>query len=531
VSADGSDLPALRPRRSLAARIVAVVLLVLVGAGSLAWANVQQMRSLRGARFDLLTGIYLPFSDRLNRAHVLSVRIGAEVARYDLDPPDLAGPRPAALLNLQESLFSRKALVERARQPLDEAVAHPDRLGGAEALAALVPLREQIAVLEELVSVDAALDPLDVLADGRRQDEIELAFEALQEDARRVVRGQSEQVRAATQAAERFTILLTLAAGVISLLATLAVIFTLRPLRRLPDAVRRLAGGDWSSRIEVGERADRDDEVGRLAREFNRMAEALDERERRLIRQERLAAVGQMTAQITHEIRNPLSSMALSAELLEDELAAAGPEANKLLQRISSEIDRLTGITEAYLEFSRRPAAQREPLDFSRAVEDLVEFVRDEIELAGVALEVDVQPGVWVRGDPGQLRQALLNLVRNAREAAEEASAQRAAKTPGAGPPPRIGVGLDCKEDRVELVVSDNGSGIDLPEAQRERVFEAFFTRRAQGTGLGLPTVQQIVGAHEGEVSIAETGPEGTQFVVQLPACAPGAASVSSDLA
>jgi two-component system NtrC family sensor kinase len=95
------------------------------------------------------------------------------------------------------------------------------------------------------------------------------------------------------------------------------------------------------------------------------MAAALQERERRLIRGERLAAVGQLAAQVTHEIRNPLSSVALNVELLADEIAATSPEAHQLLAKITTEIDRLTSITEDYLGFVRRKNPERVPLDLS----------------------------------------------------------------------------------------------------------------------------------------------------------------------
>ena len=88
---------------------------------------------------------------------------------------------------------------------------------------------------------------------------------------------------------------------------------------------------------------------------------------------------------------------------------------------------------------------------------------------------------------------------------------------------------MHCKEDRVVAVVRDNGPGIAGSEDEMERIFEAFFTKKAQGTGLGLPMVQQIVNDHAGTVAVTETGPSGTRFEVRLPACDPRAPSVSSE--
>ena len=92
----------------------------------------------------------------------------------------------------------------------------------------------------------------------------------------------------------------------------------------------------------------------------------------------------------------------------------------------------------------------------------------------------------------------------------------------------RVRIGLECKEGRVYVVVEDSGAGIALEEGELDRIFEAFFTKKAQGTGLGLPTVQEVLGDHGGGVRVASTGPQGTSFEITLPACDPGDASVSS---
>ncbi|MCA9638071.1 MAG: GHKL domain-containing protein, partial [Myxococcales bacterium] len=272
-------------------------------------------------------------------------------------------------------------------------------------------------------------------------------------------------------------------------------------------------------RVAIGQpRKDRFDEVSQLAREFNQMAEALQERERRLIRGERLAAVGRLAAQVTHEIRNPLSSVALNAELLEDELGDASPEARQLLARITREVDRLAAITEDYLAFARRQKPDLQPFDLAAELRSLLEFVDEELVQAGIEVHQRLPEGaVTVVGDAGQLRQALLNLVRNAKEALAELDEPRT---------PTVTVSLEVVGDRVRITVADNGPGIEGGE--HERIFEAFYTRKAQGTGLGLAIVQQIVSDHEGVISVERSGPGGTAFVIDLPACAPPAAPVSS---
>lgn len=512
------ELPPIRVRRSLALRIVALVTLVLFSSGWVAVAVVGQMRSLR-ARFDLLTGVYAPFQERLSAAQVQSAKIAAAVAGQD----GTSALRPGDLLNLSEALQVRTRLVSRAKQPLEQGLTYSERIGGQDELRDLERLVELVAELESLVEVDEALDPVDVLADVRRQDEIAKSFRALEDAARRVMQTQRDEVRTAARETEQFTVLVTISLGVAALLATLAVIVTLRPLRRLPQIVRRLGRGEWGAEIAVQPKPERDDEVARLSREFNRMSQALEQRERELIRGERLAAIGQMAAQITHEIRNPLSSVALSAELLEDELPPDGAEARKLLSRISGEVDRLTEITETYLRFSRRPAPSRAPVDLRAVVEDLLDFMAEKHAAAGIEVHRDIDVEAWVRGDARQLRQALMNLMRNAAEASAENAPERGDDEPG-----QIRVQLRCKPPWAKLVIRDDGPGIELPEAVRDRIFEAFFTQKAQGTGLGLPMVQQIINDHDGEVRVVETGPQGTVFEVSLPSCDPAGASVSS---
>lgn len=532
----GREFPDVRARRSLAARIVALVTLILLSSGWVAFSVVDQMRSLR-TRFDLLTGVYVPFQERLSDAHVQSTKIAAAVADWD----DLDTLRGGELLNLSEALNERTRLVQLAGAPLAQGLAFPERIGGAEAAEEISTLYRRVKELEMLVRVDADLDPVDVATDALRQDEIGQGFKALKLSARRMVRSQRGIVRIATRQAERFNFIVTVILGILALLATLAVIVTLRPLRRLPQAVRRLAAGDWRQRISHPERPERDDEVTRLSREFNLMAEALEERERRLIRGERLAAIGQMAAQITHEIRNPLSSVALSAELLEDELPEGSTEAHDLLSRITGEVDRLTAITESYLGFSRRPRLELQPLDLSAELNDLLDFLSHRHAASAIKVERRIEEGLHVEGDAGQLRQAFLNLVRNAVEAALAArdgeagasadpasEAAKSSESSNAGHLPQIWISLESTAQMLIALVRDNGRGIDLPPEARDRVFEAFFTQKAQGTGLGLPMVQQIVTDHGGSVSLLETGPRGTTFELRLPACDRKAPSVSS---
>ncbi len=288
----------------------------------------------------------------------------------------------------------------------------------------------------------------------------------------------------------------------------------LAPLEALRDRARAVARGDLSAvTVEA-----RDDEIGELAAEFERMVGTLSARDEMLrranaerLQAERLAAIGRMAAHVTHEVRNPLSSMALNTEMLAEEVS--GAEAGRLVGAIQREIDRLTTITEEYLRVARLPRPRLEPEDLGDLVQEAAGFVRRELESAGVSLEVEVEPALpTVSVDEGQMRQVLLNLLRNAREAMEAAQSEERRVRVRAGRAPRGGV------DGVEVAVSDSGPG--LPEAAREHLFELFFTTKERGTGLGLPLSREVVLAHGGEITASRAHADeggGARFVIWLP--------------
>ncbi len=248
------------------------------------------------------------------------------------------------------------------------------------------------------------------------------------------------------------------------------------------------------------------DELAVLAHEFNAMAQRLAARERELraqgealLRSERLAAIGRIAAQITHEIRNPLSSISLNAE----ELGERAPAARDLCDAIVREVDRLAAITEEYLRFARLPKPQMARADLNDLVRDLLEFVRPELDAAGVQVDQRLSPELpRVLADAGQLRQLLFNLVRNAREA-----------MPGGG---IVRIATRGSDGSVEIEVRDNGPGI--PPERLQRIFDPFFTTKERGTGLGLALAQEVAQEHGGQLTCESAPGAGTTFTLRLPA-------------
>ncbi|MBV9946891.1 MAG: HAMP domain-containing protein, partial [Myxococcales bacterium] len=305
---------------------------------------------------------------------------------------------------------------------------------------------------------------------------------------------------------------LTLAVG---LLVSLHVRRLLSPLARVTERARSVARGDLTARqVHPTE-----DEIGQLEAAFEKMVQGLSRAQALALSNERLAAIGKMAAHVTHEIRNPLSAMGLNVELLAEELAAtgasdgagAGGEVRALLAAIQREVQRLEHLSEEYLRVARLPQPRMEAEDVSAVVAEIVEFARPEIERAGctVSLHVErpVPPALF---DEAQLRQALLNLLRNAREA-----------MPAGGP---IEVRVMAEGMGVVVDVDDRGGGI--PEEIRARVFDPFFSTKGEGTGLGLAITRHIVQAHGGSMLCEPREGGGTRFRMALPFAASRAAGL-----
>ncbi len=297
-------------------------------------------------------------------------------------------------------------------------------------------------------------------------------------------------------------VLLGAAGLAVALVVFLFTLRTLRPLGVLRRRARQVAAGEYTERTGVTSH----DEIGDLAREFDAMADAIQEREQRLIRSERLATVGRMAAQIAHEVRNPLSAIGLNAELLGDELSGDAAEARRMVASIIGEVDRLTDITETYLRFTRLPRPRLEREEVGSLVASVVALARGEIAQEGISIEVDIPPDLPdLPADEAQLRQALINLVRNAREALAGAPVKRLG----------ISVAHDRAAKRLVVRVSDSGAGIERGDLGK--IFDPFFSTKAQGTGLGLALVQQIVVDHGGQIDVDSAPGRGTTFTLAFP--------------
>lgn len=304
---------------------------------------------------------------------------------------------------------------------------------------------------------------------------------------------------------------------VVAFALLVVVLLTVRPLTQLTEAARRIGQGDYRPLSSLQRRALGTDEIGLLTREFDAMVTSLAERDARihsqhaaLLNSERLATIGRMTSLITHELRNPLSSINLNAEMLMDSLVEQGmgdddPEAMVHLETIIEEVDRLRDITEEYLVYARLPTPKLERENLTDVLEGLIDFHMWEWAQLDVDVELEVpDTPVEVRADANQLRQAFLNLIKNATEVSPAGS--------------RVDVRITTAPGTALVTIHDRGPGI--PADARERLFEPFFTTRAQGTGLGLPMTQQIIEQHHGHIRVEQPAEGGTRFIIELPLAA-----------
>ncbi len=222
---------------------------------------------------------------------------------------------------------------------------------------------------------------------------------------------------------------------------------------------------------------------------------------------EKLAAVGTLTAGLSHEIRNPLNAAALQLTVLERRVQRLPlderPSLLDPLHLVRDEIRRLDHILEDFLQFARPRLFQPQLVEVVPVLTKVLDFLHGEAERRGIRVERRFEGSPAIAGDEERLRQVVMNLALNALEATPDGG--RLLASCGATERPRL----------VEIAVEDSGPGV--PEALRDRVFEPFFTTKAKGSGLGLPIVHAIVQQHGGSVSIEDGRDGGARFVVRLP--------------
>jgi len=246
-------------------------------------------------------------------------------------------------------------------------------------------------------------------------------------------------------------------------------------------------------------------------------------------RKERLASLGELSAGVAHEIRNPLAGIGASAQLLRDRL---GEDENhrRLIELILDEVARLDRIVESMLQFARPPEPRLRLAPLDAVLDRALGLLGEEADTAGVAIETRTAndlPEIWI--DPDQIEQVVLNLARNALQAMEESGGSLTLTLRRVSRPRYVRVrsgrrredrgsvpsGEGPLQDWVELEMIDTGHGIQPEEL--DRIFNPFYTTRKRGTGLGLAISEAIVREHGGMISVQSQPGHGTTVLVDLP--------------
>ncbi|GAB1429383.1 hypothetical protein MASR2M18_02150 [Ignavibacteria bacterium] len=229
----------------------------------------------------------------------------------------------------------------------------------------------------------------------------------------------------------------------------------------------------------------------------------------KMMQADKMVLLGQLSAGVAHEIRNPLAAINLNLQLLQRKVKPAGIEAN-YLQIALQGVERITRIVEATLDFSRQPVPVTRLEDINETVRTSIDFVAPSFARKTITVEVHYAESIpQVMADAKQLQQVFVNLLTNAADAIRAKG--------------RIIVKTYIERDayhyerrQVVAAISDNGAGI--PDDDIDRIFEPFFTRKADGTGLGLPISRKIVQQHHGDIEVESLVGAGTTFFVKLPA-------------
>ena len=334
-----------------------------------------------------------------------------------------------------------------------------------------------------------------------------------------------EQIHVLTR---RALLIFAISTFVILFVAYWAIGTVTQPIKLLSEKVASFAEGQFQEAIVM----DRRDEIGSLMEGFTKMAAKLrkaygelegkvrasntelekayyllKQRQEQLIRSEKMAALGQLSAGVAHEIRNPLTSIKLFIQTLEKEMDLDENQQEDF-RIIRKEIDRLNEIVVRFLTFARPEEPQLQSVNLYGLVLDTLNLLMTTIKSNGIQLDVSLSPDLPpVQGDSKQLEQVLLNLLLNAIEAMPNGGTLGVRST--------VKADSETLEETLHLAIQDTGPGIR--EEDRAHLFDPFFTTKEGGTGLGLSIAYAIVQKHNGQIAMESEAGKGTSFILSLP--------------
>jgi signal transduction histidine kinase len=278
-----------------------------------------------------------------------------------------------------------------------------------------------------------------------------------------------------------------------------------KPIYNVIDAEKMVSDGDLSVRLIE----DRNDEIGTLNKGFNNMVRSLSEKkelEDKLHKAEELSKLGQLSAGLAHEIKNPLNLINLSIDHLKTKAAVLDEKTKdefiNTMDTIKAELYRLNRLTEQFLNHGKTMIGNKEIISINMLLEQLAELIKNKVESQSIMLNLILpDEQVYVSGEAEQLKTAFLNIVLNAMDV-----------MPYGG---TLDIKLLSDNTGCRVFFHDSGSGI--PDEIVDKIFEPFFTTKETGIGLGLSISNDVISQHNGSITVTTTKDKGTEFIVNLP--------------
>jgi signal transduction histidine kinase len=285
------------------------------------------------------------------------------------------------------------------------------------------------------------------------------------------------------------------------LIALIVTKYVTKPVEMIKDKISRLKLGKTNEKIDWR----KNDEIGGLVIEYNRMVDELALSAERLAKSERESAWREMAQQIAHEIKNPLTPMKLSVQYLQKAWDEKAPDWDRRLQRftqtIVDQIESLSAIASEFSDFAKMPKSNFEKTELNRIIDHSISLFKDTTP---IQFDLKSTGNHFVYADKEQLLRVFINLINNSIQAISN---------PAKG---YIAISVETEQGYYLIRLTDNGKGI--PNDQKHRVFYPNFTTKSGGTGLGLAIVKNIIQNSRGEISFESEEEKGTTFIIKLPA-------------
>ena len=274
-----------------------------------------------------------------------------------------------------------------------------------------------------------------------------------------------------------------------------------RPVLRLAESAAKVAAGNWGTTVETTS----NDEIGQLARAFNRMTHELVEQRDRLVQAERVAAWRELARRLAHELKNPLFPLQITVENMQRARESYPEQFDEVFREstgtLLAELANLKQIIGRFSDFAKMPAPEMQSVNFNELAEGTLKLFEAQLAKSRVQAKVELDPRVRpLQADPEQMTRVLRNLVLNAIDAMPDGGTLTVSTVALAG--------------GVRLEVSDTGQGLTPEEC--ERLFTPYYTTKTHGTGLGLAIVQSVVSDHKGRIAVESSPGKGATFRIEL---------------